>query len=341
MKRPKLVDDSGGMYFEPEAPLQRFSSGCRLFDCALGGGWVRGRVINVVGDRSTGKTLVAIEACTNFLTVFPEGFVDYGEAEAAFEKRHARALGMPIEKVRFVRESREKKKKTFDTIEDLFEDIDWRLSKMSGEPGLYVVDSLDALSDDTEMAEADDKGSYGTAKAKKLSKMFRKRIRQMEAKGLTVLIVSQIRDKIGISFGKKYNRSGGHALDFYATHIVWLAHIGMLSKVRNGIKRVVGVSIKAKVEKNKVGPAHREVDFPIVFGYGIDDVAAAVEWLDTVDRLDKAAGDGVSKKTYLKEIEASTPEEFQAHRKKLNKAVRRAWREVEDSFAPKRSKYGA
>src|SRR4051812_34296892 len=72
-----------------------FSSGCALLDCVLGGGWALRRMINVIGDKSTGKTLLAIEACANFVRAFVRGRVTYIEAESAFDRSYAATLGFP------------------------------------------------------------------------------------------------------------------------------------------------------------------------------------------------------------------------------------------------------
>ena len=82
--------------------VETFSSGCAILDMALGGGWAERRMINIVGDKSTGKTLLAIEACTQFLLKYPHGDIVYCEVEAAFDKGYAAALGMPVDRVRFI-----------------------------------------------------------------------------------------------------------------------------------------------------------------------------------------------------------------------------------------------
>ena len=96
---------------------------------------------------------------------------------------------------------------------------------------------------------------------------------------MTLLIVSQIRDKIGVKFGRKITRAGGRALDFYASHIVYLSQLSKIDKTISGIKRTIGIQVKAMPDKNKVSAAYRDVEFPIIFGYGIDDRQACLDWL--------------------------------------------------------------
>src|SRR5258708_4237909 len=103
--------------------LDFFSTGCTLLDCTIGGGWVLGRIGNVIGDRSTGKTLLAIEACANFVRTYPKGRMRYREAEAAFDRSYAEALGMPIDRVEFGDEDK------FRTVSDFFKDLGEFLDK--------------------------------------------------------------------------------------------------------------------------------------------------------------------------------------------------------------------
>ncbi len=116
------------------------------WDLVLGGGWGVGRVVNVVGDRSSGKTLLAIEACANYSIVGNAEDHRYAEAESAFDHAYAQTIGMP-EGIQFPDEQ-------LRTVEDFYHDINGYLEtqkKKKAELGLYVLDSLDALSDEAEM----------------------------------------------------------------------------------------------------------------------------------------------------------------------------------------------
>src|ERR1019366_4415396 len=94
-----------------------------------------------------------------------------------------------------------------------------------GQPGLYILDSLDALSDRAELERKIDEPSFGAGKAKQMSQLFRRLIRKINKTDVAVIIISQIRDNIGVRFGDKTTRSGGHALDFYASQVLKLAHL--------------------------------------------------------------------------------------------------------------------
>lgn len=324
---------SGGSYFTSEEKDVKFiHSGCTALDMVLGGGWALGRMANIVGDRSTGKTLIAIEACANFARQYPNGKIYYREAEAAFDKGYAASLGMPVDKINFAED--------FLTVEDFYEDLNNVLENTpDDEPGLYIVDSLDALSDRAELDRDIDKGSFGAEKAKKLSELFRRLVRGVEKKSVSLIIVSQLRDNIGAMFGEKHKRSGGHAMDFYASQIIWLHHAGMLKKTIKKVERPYGILVKAKCKKNKVSMPFRECGFEIHFGYGIDDLSASADWLYEVGRLDEL-GMGSKKTDFTKELRKLDDDERDVLANKASKLVRRLWPEIEEQFLPKRKKYG-
>lgn len=323
--------------------IQFISAGAALIDCALGGGWPMGRVVNIVGDRSAGKTLLAIEAAANFHIKYPNGHIRYAESEAAFDELYAEALGMPIDVVEFNSKSG-KEKTPLQTVEDWYKDMLRVMAAHKDQPILYILDSFDALSDDAEMERDIDNGAtYGTAKAKKSGELFRKLVQRMEEQQVLLVVVSQLRSKIGVTFGETKTRSGGVALDYYSSHIVWLAEIGKIKRTIGGVERVVGADVRMRVKKNKVGLPFRQVDYPVVFGYGIDDLTAGVEWLLSIgsaDILEKELG--MTKAGYKQRLLAlrnKGGDEMREVRRGLADLVRREWERVEVSFLPKSRKY--
>lgn len=314
MPRVKLDEQPakkpGGLYFgAPKKDVQFIKSGCTMLDLALGGGWARRRIANVVGDSAAGKTLLMIEMAANFALQEPKAQIRYREAESAFDNAYAEALGFPLDRVDFG--------EPINTIEDVFEDLQKVVEGARG-PEAYIVDSLDSLSDRSEMGREIDEGTYGTGKAKMLSQLFRRLVRDMASKDITVFFVSQVRDNIGVMIGKKHTRSGGRALQFYSSQIAWLSQIGKISREIKGVKRVTGVNVLAKIEKNKVGLPHREAQFPIKFAYGIDDQKACLDFLKST-KMD------VAKTASLEE---------------LQRVCSDRWWEIENEFLPTTTKYG-
>lgn len=301
----------------------------------MGGGAPLGRIINIVGDKSTGKTLQAIELAANFARQYPRGEIEYFEGEHAFDPGYAAAVGMPIDRVTFT-----EKDDTQNTVQHFYKTLEAFADncKKRGVPGLYILDSLDSISDDAEQERSIDQASYGQDKAKKMSELFRKLTGKIEKANVCVLIISQVRDAIGVTFGKKQRRSGGKALDFYASLVIWLAKLKTLNVVRGGITRAVGIRIKAKADKNKIALPFRECEYDIQFGYGIDDIGASLDWLTEHKRLDKLELDMNRKQieAAFENEDAATRAELKAH---IDEVVVREWYEVEKLFLPKRSKY--
>jgi len=332
--KPSLKKEGGGSYFAaPAAALSFISSGSKLLDCVLGGGWPLGRVANIVGDKSTGKTLLAIEACANFARTYPQGRIWYNEAEAAFDLSYAKALGLPVRKVNLVEDC--------STVEDFFDHLEGVLKEDSVQPGLYILDSLDALSDRAELNRKIDEGSYGAQKAKKMSELFRRSVRKIKHSQVSLLVISQVRDAIGVTFGSKHTRTGGRALDFYASQVLFLAQIGSIKRTIDKVMRPVGVNIRAKCKKNKVALPGRECDFSILFGYGVDDISASLAWLDSVGRLEEFRGLTSSRlPRFLAKLAAETPmEEIRGLRQEIDVLVLKHWYRIENSFLPTRKKY--
>lgn len=358
LKEPE-TEAVGDYFLSDKKDIDFIPSGCYLLDKVLGGGWAMGRIGNVVGDKSAGKTLLAIEAAANFAIKFPNPEthkIIYQEAESAFDVSYAAALGMPVERVEFL--------SLENTVEALFEQWDGMMRhpkaktakklgamKTAAERGFehcfYIIDSLDALSDRAEMLRDIDDGTYGANKASKMSQMFRRVVKDLEACGITVLIVSQIRDKIGVTFGETKTRSGGKALDFYASQVLWLAEIGKRKKSVLGVERPYGVNVRARCKKNKVGMPFRECDYVIEFCYGIDDLTTHLEFLASTTK-DKAFESVELKKYDLKKgnlaVSVKKFKKFDAEEwLSLNRAVRaqvgKTWLKIEKGFMPIRRKY--
>lgn len=294
-------------YFAEGAEVEFIPSGCTVLDCVLGGGYPIGSITNIVGDKSTGKTLMAIEASANFRNLYPKApiFYDVGGGET-FDLPFAQHLGLPKDTV--IGESR--------LVEDFYDSLVEFIASYKTGPAFYILDSLDALSDKAEQERKLSDGSYGT-KAKQVGAILRRLGDDLSKKRCHLLIISQIRDNIGVTFGRKHKRSGGKALDFYAAQVLWLAEVKKLTKTKKKVKRIIGVEIKAKCEKNKVGLPFRECTFPLIFNYGMDDEEACLAFLDECKE----------KKKIYKDLAA------------LQRHVRKVWFEIEQRFMPTERKY--
>jgi len=157
-----------------------------------------------------------------------------------------------------------------------------------GECLLYIIDSLDALTSEgglkrfEDAAEKDkpEKDSFNTEKPKYLSMSFFNNLCAiMKGKDVTLIIISQVRENIGIQFGETKKRNGGKAMDFYTHNVVWLAVKEKISQTILGKKITTGVVIKAKVKRSKVTKPYKEEDFIILFDYGPDNIASSLAYL--------------------------------------------------------------
>jgi recombination protein RecA len=342
--RPKTpIDEDASYYFGKKPQYDFIPTGCTLLDCVLGGGWPLGRISNVVGDKAVGKTLLGIEACANFHRLWPKGFIWYREAEAAFDVDYAAALGLPKEAVDFGPDGTDT---AWETMEDLLEDLEEQLKyveKLKSFPGgLYIVDSLDAISSRAEQKRKPDEGTFGLEKQKLLGQLFRRYKHRLKKNKIHLMVISQVRDKIGIVFGDKHTRTGGKALDFYASQILWLHHMKTLAKTIGGVKRPTAVKVMAKCKKNKVGQPFRTCEFKIRFGYGVDDLEANVEWLKEVGKLGhigiKEKGkEGIA--AFLEKTESLDDAAYAERAQQIRNEVIKTWMVIEKGFLPRRPKY--
>lgn len=263
----------------PREIVEKFSSGNTVFDLILGGGFPVGKIVNIVGDSSSGKTLIACEAIAAARKQYGGKLRwRYNDAEAGFSFDSKLLYGFEIV---------DQDKAPSTTIEDFELDLHRELEALAeGETLVYVLDSLDSLSSLSEVDAAVDrrkalaagkeiKGSYGMTKQKSLSEFFRLQASHIKDKRCTLIIISQVRENIGVMYGPRYRRSGGKALDFYAAQIVWLAEAE--KKEKRG--RAVGITTRAKITKNKVGLPFRSGFLDILFDYGVDDVATNLNYL--------------------------------------------------------------
>lgn len=337
----KKTGSKSTVYRGDDVPLTFIPSGCTLLDQVISGGWALGRTSNIVGDRSTGKTLLAIEAMTNAIKRAGLNNVFYREAEAAFDVSYARALGLPVNKIDFGKKGIDSH---WTTIEQVFTDLDEQLTAMEEgkkKPGgLYIIDSLDALTSEEALKRKPGQASYNTEKPKIMSEEFPKFLSRLRDADLHLMFISQVRDNIGVMFGEKHKRSGGHALDFYCSQVIWLSQIAKLTRTVGGQKRVTGIRVKARCKKNKIGQPFRECEFAIRFGYGVDDIEANLKYLEEVKRLDELGLTKEGMPKYLDNLDVASDAEYAAQVGRVRDVVKGVWAEVESRFLPRRSKYG-
>jgi recombination protein RecA len=342
LPRPQLIRRAAPIaehHVNGVAVLETLETGSTLLNLGNSGGWALGRIINIVGDTSSGKTLLAIEAAINFAARFEASSIRYNETEAAFDRAYAYSLGFPLDAT-FTGDDDDSGHGSV-TVEDLFADIERHLARHPEGPSLYIVDSLDATSDVQEMGNVDlGKATMGR-KAKMLSEFFRRMTKPLAKARCCLMIVSQVRDKIGVTFGETKMRAGGHALDFFASQIVWLYESGKIRRTVSGVERVVGINVRFRNKKNKLGTAFAEGEIVILFNYGVDDELSMSNWL----KKNKLGDANLS--MAIEQIPAALTrarnrrdmDALQALRNELRLATTARWREIDTAMSPPLRKY--
>jgi RecA/RadA recombinase len=328
MSRIRL-DDAKSSYFTKTSnkSLIFIPSGSTQLDLVLGGGWPLRRISNVVGDKSTGKTQLAIEAMINFLKMYPNGVVEYQEVESAFDIPYAEELGLDVSRVKILED--------VETVQGTMEAIDLFLKKVNKkeQPGFRIIDTLDGIydSDSNTLEEGYDKAR----RANNINSLITKSVGKFKRANAHQMIISQVRYNIGVTFGDKYTRSGGKAMDFYISQCLWLSEIKKIVRTIGKIKKDVAIRVRAKCKKNKVGLPYRECEFPVVFGYGIDNITSCIEWLNLIGCLDELEDSDMKLSKLINRIKSGDKEMY----KKMVKLTRKKWFEIETKFLPKYKKY--
>ena len=253
--------------------VQTSGSGSIALDDALGGGYAKGRIIEIYGPESSGKTTLTLHAIAEVQKA--GGTAAFVDAEHALDPAYAKSIGVNIDDLIISQP---------DYGEQALEIVDALVR--SGAVDLIVVDSVAALTPKAEI-EGNMGDSFMGLQARLMSQALRKVTGVINKSNSTVIFINQIRMKIWVMFGNPETTTGGNALKFYASQRLEIRKKEKLESGTGDDKEAFGNRVKVKVVKNKIAPPFREVEIDVMFNEGI-----SLAW----ELLDIGADRGVIKK---------------------------------------------
>jgi RecA/RadA recombinase len=256
------------------------------------GGWRLGGIVNIIGDSHTGKSLLALtlcaEACRSPITSRHRIYYDDVEAASIVGGTFNVERLFGKKTVGAIKPAWPKPKGRSEGLDE------WEAKVLhlidAGHPFIYIIDSLDGLLSSEDQKIAAKLGKTGKPmrdgekkqsladRARKMSSALRRISGKIERTSSLLVVISQTREAINSRF-KERVRAGGRALEFYSSHVIWIAYQGKIKKNRGGVDYTVGRSIRIKSTKSRITGREREADLLLYPEYGVDDIGSLVDWM--------------------------------------------------------------
>lgn len=260
---------------EGRAAIETTPTGCVSLDLALGGGIPKGRIVEIFGPESSGKTTLTLHAIAGVQR--QGGQAAFIDAEHALDPEYAQRIGVDLNGLLISQP---------DSGEQALEIVETLVH--SNALDLIVVDSVAALTPRAEI-EGDMGDSHMGLQARLMSQALRKLTAAINRSKTTVIFINQLRMKIGVMFGNPETTTGGNALKFYASVRLDIRSIGRIEDKSGEEKRLIGNRVRVKVVKNKIAPPFKIAEFDIMYNKGISFVGDLLD-LSTKYNVTRKAG---------------------------------------------------